>query len=116
MLRIRNIRNIPQHLLDEGYVFVSFDVTSLFTNAPLSRTSKVILDRIYNKDLLQTKLQKSPLKKLITDTCTKTVFSYNDQTYEQTNNVSMGSSMGPLLANVIMLENCIVETETFSVS
>ena len=69
------IRNIPKNLFDQGYVFVSFDVTSLFTNVPLTRTINVILNRVYNQNLIQTDLKKSTLKKLIKDTCTKTVFS-----------------------------------------
>ena len=41
------IKNIPGHLYDEGYQLVSFDVKSLFTNVPLNKTIKVILDRVY---------------------------------------------------------------------
>ena len=69
-----------------------------------------ILDRVYNKHLIHTQLKKSTLKKLIRDTCTKTVFSSNGQLYEQIDGVSMGSSMGPLLANIIMtqLEELII--------
>ena len=33
------IRAIPKTLFDEGYVYVSFDVESLFTNVPLKRTN-----------------------------------------------------------------------------
>ena len=43
------IRNIPKNLFNEGYVYVSFDVESLFTNVPLNRTIKIILKRIYNE-------------------------------------------------------------------
>ena len=32
------IRDIPLQLFDNGYIFASFDVTSLFTNVPLNRT------------------------------------------------------------------------------
>ena len=69
-----------------------------------------ILDCVYNKHLIHTQLKKSTLKKLIRDTCTKTVFSSNGQLYEQIDGVSMGSSMGPLLANIIMtqLEELII--------
>ena len=105
------IRDIPKELFHEGYVFASFDVTSLFTNVPLQRTINVIIDRIYNKAEIETTLKKSTLKKLIKDTCTKTVFSCNNQLYEQIDGVSMGSSMGPLLANIIMteLENTVIK-------
>ena len=37
---VRQINNIPKHLFQEGYQFVSFDVVSLFTNVPgLSHSS-----------------------------------------------------------------------------
>ena len=32
------IRDIPLQLFDNGYIFASFDETSLFTNVPLNRT------------------------------------------------------------------------------
>ena len=40
----------------------------------------------------------------VIDTCTKTAFSFNNQLYEQVDGVSMGGSLGPLLANIIMVE------------
>ena len=79
-------------------------LTSLFTNAPLDKTIKVILDRIYNKKEISTSLKKRTLKKLIRDTCSKTAFMSGGIIYEQTDGVSMGSSLGPVLANIIMTE------------
>ena len=38
------------------------------------------------------------------DSCTKTIFSLNGQLYRQTDGVSMGSPLGPTLANIIMTE------------
>ena len=43
-------------------------------------------------------------KKLILDSCTKTVFSLNGQLYKQIDGVSMGSPLSPTLANIIMTE------------
>ena len=40
------INQIPKELFNDGFVFVSFDVTSLFTNVPLSKTINIIIDRI----------------------------------------------------------------------
>ena len=45
-----------------GYKFVSFDVESLFTNVPLHRTINIVLDRIYNKKLIDTSFRKHTLK------------------------------------------------------
>ena len=98
------IQNIPQHLFHQGYQFVSFDIVSLFSNVPLSRTVDIILNRIYNENLINNTLKKRTLKKLILDCCSKTTFSFNNQLYEQTEGVSMGSSLGPVLANIILTE------------
>ena len=46
------IQAISPALFTEGYEFVCFDVESLFTNVPLQRTLKIIIDRIYNKKLV----------------------------------------------------------------
>ena len=80
------------------------DVVSLFTNVPLNRTIKIILKRVYEEKLLATKLRRNTLKKLIKDTCMKTAFSCNNKLYKQIDGVSMGSSLGPVLANIIMTE------------
>ena len=98
------IRNIPPDDLENDFQFVSFDVVSLFTNVPLKRTLNLILDRVYKDKQIETTMKKATLKKLLLDTCTKTAFSFNGQLYEQTDGVSMGGSLGPLLANIIMVE------------
>ena len=56
-------------------------------------------------------MNKRTLKKLITDICNKTAFSFNKKLYQQKDGVSMGSSLGPVLANIIMteLENKIIK-------
>ena len=101
---VEEIQKIDQTQLEEGYRLVSFDVVSLFTNVPLKRTVNVILDRIYKDKVIETKLRKSTLKKLILDCCTKTTFSFNNKLYDQIDGVCMGSSLGPVLANIIMTE------------
>ena len=53
---------------------------------------------------MSTKLRKTTLKKLLKDSCLKTPFSSNGKLYQQVDGVSMGSSLGPVLANIIMTE------------
>ena len=98
------IKSIPPELFSQGYNFVSFDVESLFTNVPLHRTISIVLDRIYIKKLIDTSFRKHTLKKLILDSCTKTIFSCKGTLYEQLDGVSIGSSLGPVLANIILSE------------
>ena len=62
------------------------------------------LDRGFEEKLVATTLSKRTLKKLILDSCTKTAFSFNNQLFEQTDGVSMGSALGPVLANIILSE------------
>ena len=98
------IKAIPEHLLQEGYRFVSFDVKSLFTNVPLSKTIQIIMDRVYKEKAIPTSLKQRTLKKLIKDTCSKTAFMFDGTIYEQIDGVSMGAALGPVLANIIMTE------------
>ena len=59
----KNDINIPPHLFSDGYRFVLFDVTSLFTSILLRKTVDVILKCIYTDKQIQTGLQKRALKK-----------------------------------------------------
>ena len=85
-------------------MFVLLDVVSLFINVPLKKTVDIILKCIYTGKEFTTTLTKRSLKKLILDTCQKTAFSFNGKIYEQTDGLSMGGSLGPVLANIIMTE------------
>ena len=51
------------------------------------------------------------MKKLLKDYCTKNGFSFNSTISRQIGDVSMGSCLGPVLANIIMteLETVIVD-------
>ena len=84
---------------------------SLSTNVPVRKAINIIVDRVYNKKLINTNLKKSKMTKLLLDSCTKTAFSFDNVLYEQCDRVSMGSSLGPVLANIILtkFENVIVK-------
>ena len=51
------------------------------------------------------------MKKLLKGCCTKNALTFNNVIYEQIDSVSMGSCLGPVLANIIMteLETVIVD-------
>ena len=91
-------------LRDEGYRNFSFDVTSLFTNIPLNKAINIILHRIFRENLVKINMRKSTLKKLVKDSWTKTAYSFDGKISKQNDDASMGSSLGPVLANVIMTE------------
>ena len=85
-------------------MLISRNVASIFTKVPLKKTVNIILKRIYNQKQIPTSLSKGSLKKLILDTCQKTAFSFNNKMYEQLDGVSMGGSLGPVVANIIITE------------
>ena len=62
-----------------GYKMVSFDVTSLFSNVPLDKTTEIILKRVYEKKEIITTIPKREMKELLY-LCTKNVdFSFNNE-------------------------------------
>ena len=100
---VSEIKTIPHGLFDQDYCFVSFDTASLFTNVPLKRTIE-ILKHVFEDKLINTTLTKRTLKKLLLDYTTRTAFLFDNIFYEQTDGVSMGSSLAPVLTNIIITE------------
>ena len=67
-------------------------------------TIGLVLERIYNKGELVTKINRSKMKEMLL-LCTKNVhFSYNHDIYIQTDAVAMGSSLGLVLAGIFMVK------------
>ena len=81
----------------------SLDVKSLFTNVPVDFTINLIQNNIFSNGVKKfnglTRLQ---LRKFLEWTCTRTVFQFGGNYYEQVDGVSMGSPIAPLMADVCM--------------
>ena len=76
----------------------------LFANVPLDEMIAIILNRIYEKNEVATDITKSEMKELL-NLCTKSVhFAFHGNIYVQNDNVSMGSALGLVLANIFMVE------------
>ena len=104
------VDKIKKIKVPEGHIMISFDVVSLFTNVPLSKTIDIILRKIYDEKQIQTKIRRENMKELLL-LCTKGVpFSFNGNLYKQIDGVMMGSPLGALFANIFMtgLENTII--------
>ena len=82
---------------------ISFDVVSLFTNIPLTETIDIVSDYVYDES---NKKNRPPFKKLIFKRllvlATGGMFAYNGKLYQQTDGVTMGSPLGPSLANFFL--------------
>ena len=104
------MNKIKNEKVPNGYQMVSFDVKSLFTNVPLDRTIQLVLKRIYEKHEVSTEITKQEMKEMFI-LCTRNVhFTFNEEVYKQTDGVTMGSPLGPVFADIFMveLENNIV--------
>ena len=73
---------------------VSYDVCSLFINIPLSETIDLAVDLIFDNNQ-STSIIKPQLKKRFVFATSQTNFLFNNEIYDQTNRVEMGSPLGP---------------------
>ncbi|CAF1451867.1 unnamed protein product [Adineta steineri] len=106
--------NMNEHKL------LSYDAINLFTNVPLQKTINFILEEKYgsfcdcqiiktNKKRRKKKkkckncIDKENLKWLLEISTAQTHFHYNENIYLQHNGVSMGSPLGPLMADIFLV-------------
>ena len=83
---------------------VSFDVKSLVTSVPLENIIDIIINRFFEDHEITTTFTKSEMTKLLT-LCNKIVHSsFNNEIQIQISGVAMGSSLGPAIANIFMVE------------
>ncbi|XP_069976538.1 uncharacterized protein, partial [Penaeus vannamei] len=94
----------------------SFDVKSLFTNVPLHETTELIVNNLNISHLDKFGLDKVRFRKLLEITAHHSVFCFDDCLYTQTDEVAMGSPLGPSYANAFLchheqdwLEQCPLE-------
>ena len=92
--------------VDKNMTMASFDVTSLFTNIPLTETSDIISENCFPTDDATfhnfSKKQFFNFFNIATKDC---YFTFNDTIYRQLDGVAMGSPLGPTLANIFMCHN-----------
>ena len=107
------ITKLKQFTPSQNQIMVSFDVVSLFTNVPLSETIDIVAQYIYDKDNSnQLPFTKDIFIKLM-HMATQGFFLYNHSLYKQIDGVTMGSPLGPTLANFFMahMENKLLEKQ-----
>ena len=95
-------------VINNGDILVSYDVSSLFTNVPLEETIQLLADKAFINNWFNETyhLSKLDLVDLLRAATKDQLFTFNDQLYEQTDGVALGSPLGPLLANAFM---CSIE-------
>ena len=80
-----------------------FDVISLFTSIPLSRTIEICMDTLYrDEDVDIQSIPEAVLKKLLLKATTEVEFSFDNVMYRQIDGVAMGSPLGLVLDNIFV--------------
>ena len=86
----------------------SFIVTSIFTHIPLQATVEIISNKSLMISVLFHGFDKSQFTKLLEIVVQDTRFLFNKDIYKQVDGVSMGSPLGPIMANIFM---CFLEEQ-----
>ena len=100
------VTKIEQTKLREDEILVSFDVVSLFTNAPVDEACNIAKERLHLDNTLHLRTTLSPhnifvlLKLCLSTTC----FQWKEKFYEQIHGAPMGSPLSPVIANFFMEE------------
>ena len=106
-------------------MMVSFDVTSLFTNVPLTYTINYILDQVYptcrkncqhlpmTKKCTECRARKD-FETLLRTATSETHFTFDKKMYVQHNGVAMGAPLAPVMADIFMahLETTLMDELT----
>ena len=82
-------------------ILASFDVASLFTNNPILETINIICDKAFQHSEQFHGMDRNTLFNLLKITCQETSFLF-DGVPCQVEGVSMGSPIGPTLANIFL--------------
>ena len=87
----------------DSQFMVSFDITSLFTNASLDEVISTCADFLYQCPLTSVPSFPDSVFMELMELATKSVsFSFNDTMYCQVDGISMGSPLSPILANIFV--------------
>lgn len=88
-----------QHI-EDNEIMVSFDVTALFPNIPISDAIKVLKNWLLKQNI---DLDKTNLLCKATTTCMEESYlEFNKKIYKQTFGTSMGNALSPFIANIYM--------------
>ena len=80
----------------------SLDVESLFTNLPLDETIKIYIDQLFNSEMTVSGLNKKEMFEMLSLTLKESIILFDNKYYSQTDGFTMGSPLGPTLANIFL--------------
>jgi hypothetical protein len=109
---------LAEVMIDDGEIFNSHDVVSLFTNTPIDQSLQVIQSRLEQDTTLKdrTRLSVQDIVELLRFVLTTTYFLFRGKIYKQRFGAAMGSPVSPVVANLYMefLEQKAIATAPIS--
>ena len=94
------IQKLP--ISTENTYLCSFDISSLFTNVPLTETIQICANKLYENEQNSPPFSKDIFIELMNMATSSVEFSFNNIMYKQIDGISMGSPLGPALANIFV--------------
>ena len=80
----------------------SLDVDSLFNNIPSDETINIIIEKLFSENETVHNLNKDQLKCLLKLATKESYFPFDGELYQQVDGITMGSPLGPTLANIFL--------------
>ena len=80
----------------------SFDIKSLFTSLPITESIQLCVKELFDHGLAPLHINSKIFVELLTLACYGVEFSFNNVMYKQTDGTSMGSFLGPTIANIFV--------------
>ena len=84
------------------YFMTSFDIDSLFTNIPLDETIEICIRKLFGRKHKFKSFSKQEFREILQFAVKDQLFIFNERYYTQCDGVSMGSPLGPTLANIFL--------------
>lgn len=101
--------------LPEGYVMISLDVTSLFTNVPRYLVTKNIIERWNEVD---TRINLDLFLEIVEYCMEASYFCFDGRYYKQIYGTAMGSPLSPIVADIVLdsVINAAMESLPFEIT
>ena len=93
-------KNITEQ--DSRLFMASLDIDSLFTNVPLDETINLCINELFKCDNKTCGMSKTEMFEMLSLTTKESIILYDNSFYSQIDGVSMGSPLGPTLANAFL--------------
>ena len=96
------MNEVHKLVINNRDILVSYDVSSQFINVPLEETIQLLPDKAFSNNNYWFNEMYHLNLGLLRVATKDHLFPFDGQAYGQTNGVAIGSSLGPLLANIFM--------------